>query len=223
MQLISVLYHATNEISENFNLEAFGMTSLDLSENQIKHKLQNISNKEEFGLIYNAFKELMKIITISANTYLPSSVKEIQCKDELILFFWILLKSNSNFKGFLNTQNNLYEIVIPLVKQLDSKEFIIASNSAYILLQLSTIRAFSASLYAEFPNIVTDLPLFTGNYSDFLIIALSKYILTPTNFYLPLNPYFLMIIDNISPFIRNLTPIASSALIRLLEKHSVKV
>ena len=113
--------------------------------------------------------------------------------------------------------------MIPLVKQLDSKEFIIASNSAYILLQLSTIRAFSASLYAEFPNIVTDLPLFTGNYSDFLIIALSKYILNPTNFYLPLNPYFLMIIDNISPFIRNLTPIASSALIRLLEKHSVKV
>jgi hypothetical protein len=109
-----------------------------------------------------------------------------------------------------------------VIQSLSSADFYIASISTYILLFLSTQRSISCSFNHAFPNITTDLPLFSGTYGDFLIISLTRYVFLASNYYIPLNPYFLMTICNISPFLRSLCPLSCSSLVRLLEKFSTK-
>ena len=67
-----------------------------------------------------------------------------------------------------------------------------------------------------------DLPLFYGNYSDFLVIALSKIILANSAQHTNLMPYFFMILCNISPYMKTVAPLAAQSIIRLLEKVSLR-
>ena len=223
IQLLHILCLMDNERGISSELiERFGLSQSDFEENLIKKKLSCIIRPEDFTLIYTSLKGLINIITMSQNTYLPGSVKEIQCKNELVLLFWLLVKYNIPFREFLESQFDLYELVIPLIQLMETSDFVVTSSIAYLLLIFSTIRSFSSNLFKPFPNIITDLPLFSGNYSDFIILSFCKLIFLPTTYYSTLYIYFVMIICNISPYIRGLAPLASQGLVRLLEKFSIK-
>lgn len=224
IQLLCCLAYVKNEFYDNFCiLEKAGFNDEDFSKNYFVVKLGEINQKDEMLLIYNSCKELLSIVTMSQNTYLPGSVKDIQCKDEIIILLWVFIKHSPGFKEFLGSQENAYELFISLVQMLSSQDFIIISCTSYILLHLSTLRGVSSNLHHPFPNMNMDLPLFYGNYSDFIIIALSRIIFMNSVFYTPLHPYFFMIICNISPYVRSLCPISSQSLIRLLEKVSTRI
>ncbi|OMJ84145.1 hypothetical protein SteCoe_14769 [Stentor coeruleus] len=224
IQLLCSLTYVKNELYDNICLlEKAGFNDEDFSKNYFVTKLNEINQQEDMLYIYNSCKEILSIVTISQNTYLPGSVKDIQCKDEIILLLWILIKHSPCFKEFLGSQENAYEIIIPLVQMLNSQDFIITSCTSYILLHLSTLRGVSSNLHHPFPNVSMDLPLFYGNYSDFIIIALSRIVFMNSLYYTPLYPYFFMTICNISPYIRSLCPNSSQSLIKLLEKVSTRI
>lgn len=195
-----------------------------LQDNVITQKTAQISDQIELERMYLGLKELIQIKIISQNTYLPGSVKEISYQSEVLVLFWVLIKHNSHFQQFLAAREDVYELIPAITDALSSPDFLIASVSTYILLFFSTQRAISSSLFRQFPNLSTDLPLFSGSYSDFLIISLSRLVYSSvTVYYKPLYCYFLMIICNLSPYIRSLCPLASNSLVRLLEKYSTKV
>jgi High-temperature-induced dauer-formation protein len=222
LQLLSAFCYSSEKVQDPEILQKFGIGSEDINKNYFKENLANISAPKHLENIYKAFQSLISIVTISQNTYLPGSVKEIDFKEELVVFFWNFIKSNNNFKVFLENQENSYELCLPFIKLLESQSFIVTSSITYILLHLSTVRNFSSNLHHNFPNVLTDLPLFTGGYSDYIIIGLCKYIFSNANYYNALHSYFLMIISNISPYIRSMSPTTCQLLIRLIEKYSTK-
>lgn len=222
LQLLSLLTHIDTQESESTKLfENYGIDKTDLTQNFIKSQFARLS-EQELSTLYNSFKSLIQIVVISQNTYLPGSVKDINCKQDLVIFFWNLLKNCPQFKKFLESRDDTYELVIPLMQMIESQDFVVTSSACYTLLELSMVRSFGSGLYRAFPSITSDLPLFTGNYSDFMIISYCKLIFQARSYYSSLTNYFLMTISNVSPYIRSLTPIAALGLTRLLEKYSIR-
>lgn len=224
LQLLSLLtYMKFQNFEDVSRLTNAGVPLELLQDNAINEKISQISNQAELQMIYLGLKELIQIKIISQNTYLPGSVKDISYQNELLILFWVLLKNNAHFRVFLAQRPDIYELLPSLVDALKSVDYLVRSVSTYILLFLSTQRTVSCNLFHQFPNLTTDLPLFSGSYSDFLIISLSRYLLnSKLDCYKNLYPYFLMIISNISPFIKSVCPLASNNIVRLLEKYSKK-
>ncbi|OMJ93912.1 hypothetical protein SteCoe_2961 [Stentor coeruleus] len=223
IQLLCILSYIRYEHYEDISiLEKAGFLQEDFTHNYFLTKFREINTEQEIAILYNSIKTLISIVTISQNTYLPNSVKDIQCKDEIVIMLWALIKYSPKFKEFLGLQTNTYEMLIPLVQMLNSQDFLVVSCTTYVILHLSTNRDITSNLYHTFPNVTVDLPLFYGNYSDFLVIALSKIILADGVQYNKFLPYFFMILCNISPYMKTIAPFAAQSIIRLLEKVSLR-
>ena len=220
--LASLSYINRAQFEDVEKLQKCEIDEESLNSNVFVDKIKEINSENDFNLIFLAIKELIQMRIISQNTYLPGSVREIPYQPEVIVFFWLFIKFNPNFKTYLSTREDIYELFPPLVQFLSSADFYIGSITTYIILHLSTYRVISCSLNNQFPSITTDLPLFSGNYGDFVIISLTRYIFTASSHYNLLIPYFLMAICNISAYLRTLCPLACSSLVRLLEKFSTK-
>lgn len=223
IQLLCILSYIRYDHYEDISLlEKAGFLQEDFTHNYFHTKFREINTDQNNTLLYNSIKDLLSIVTISQNTYLPNSVKDIQCKDEIVITLWVLIKHSPSFKEFLGLQPNIYELFIPLMQMLKSQDFLVASCTTYVMLHLSTLRDITSNLYHAFPNVTIDLPLFYGNYSDFLVIGLSKVIFANGAQHNSLLPYFFMILCNISPYMKTVAPLAGQSIIRLLEKVSLR-
>jgi len=191
--------------------------------------IAGMKKDEDFKFIFKGFSLLLNNRLYALNTYLPSSQKMIECHEELLVVLWKLLDENKDFRLYISKYEDVTQIVIPLLhfiytSRQDQAKFPLIQMASFILLLLSSQREFGIALNTPFDQKVPslELPIFSGNYAELLIIVLHKVIVTDKGICRPLFDCLLTIICNISPYTKSLSMVASVKLLGLFEAFSSK-
>lgn len=189
--------------------------------------LASIQREDDFQLIMTGLSKLLNNYHASMNTLLPNSIKQIKCHQELLVLLWKLLDENKKFLQFVLKKADVNAIVTPLLflmyegRQEPSKVGMI-HICTFILLLLSGERDFGVNLNKPFDNRLplSDLPQFTGNHADLLIVCLHKIIVSGYEKLNSVYNCFLTIICNISPYCKKLHMVSAVRLLRLFKLFS---
>lgn len=198
-------------------------TTMHVSENAYRNLLASIQRPEDFQLIFTGLSRLLNNYHQSLSTLLPNSIKQIKCHQELLVLLWKLLDENKGFLEFVLKKADVNQFVIPLLflmyegRQEPSKVGMI-HICTFILLLLSGERDFGVNLNKPFDNrLPLDLPPFSGNHADLLIVCLHKIIVSGDEKLNSVYNCFLTIICNISPYCKKLHMVSSVRLLRLFK------
>jgi len=189
--------------------------------------LQTMKNPKDFAFISKGFYTLFGNIIQANNTYLFNSQKMIEWYEEVVILLWKFLDENKAFKLFLckDQGDQLPKLLFPLLyiiqtSRQDQSKFPLVQLCSFILLSLSGIREFGVALNSPFDQrtILQDLPLFTGNLAELLIIVFHRIIVTDSHgICRPLFDCFLTILCNISPYIKYLSMVGAGKIVSLFE------
>lgn len=188
--------------------------------------LSSIQRQEDFALIFAGLSRLLNNYHQSMSTILPNSIKQIKCHQELLVLLWKLLDENKGFLNYVLKKADVNQLVVPLLflmyegRQEPSKVGMI-HICTFILLLLSGERDFGVNLNKAFDNrLPIDLPPFSGNHADLLIVCLHKIIVSGYEKLNSVYNCFLTIICNISPYCKKLHMVSSVRLLRLFKLFS---
>uniref|UniRef100_K3W5H3 HID1 domain-containing protein n=1 Tax=Globisporangium ultimum (strain ATCC 200006 / CBS 805.95 / DAOM BR144) TaxID=431595 RepID=K3W5H3_GLOUD len=191
--------------------------------NVYRQLLSRIERPEDFFLIFAGLSRLLNNYHQSMSTILPNSIKQIKCHQELLVLLWKLLDENKGFLQYVLKKADVNQLVVPLLflmyegRQEPSKVGMI-HICTFILLLLSGERDFGVNLNKSFDNrLPLDLPPFSGNHADLLIVCLHKIIVSGYEKLNSVYNCFLTIICNISPYCKKLHMVSSVRLLRLFK------
>ncbi|KAF4317519.1 hypothetical protein G195_009100 [Phytophthora kernoviae 00238/432] len=191
--------------------------------NVYRNLLASLERHEDFQLIFTGLSRLLNNYHESMNTLLPNSVKQIKCHQELLVLLWKMLDENTSFLHYVLKKADVNQLVVPLLflmyegRQEPAKVGMI-HICTFILLLLSGERDFGVNLNKPFNiRLPLDLPPFSGNHADLLIVCLHKIIVSGYEKLNSVYNCFLTIICNISPYCKKLNMVSSVRLLRLFK------
>ncbi|CAG9333085.1 unnamed protein product [Blepharisma stoltei] len=208
-------------------IETRQVTQGALFRNEMQLRLRDISKDEDFQKIITGFNKIVTTGIVAQNTYLPSSQKIVPCTEEILILLWLLIESNEKFYNYL-IKSNAKELIVPIIYCILEK---MESVSHYgllciitnILIKLSENRKFSVSLNAKYSgNLPVSFPNFNGTYADVLIITVGKIIQAGNQALEGIYPSLLIIITNISPYLKSLSVVSSQTIMRFFETFSLQ-
>ncbi|KAJ3039459.1 hypothetical protein HK097_002827, partial [Rhizophlyctis rosea] len=194
--------------------------------------LSKLHRTQDFGLILDGVWRIVKNPLDSANTYLPGSQKRVSIHVETLSLFWKLLEHNEKFAAYVVESEKILVITGALVyfalqARTDPAQIGLARLSAFILHILSQYRNFGVQLNTNFDTatvgpVAKQIPLFSaGCWGDFLLLAIYTLVTTPTRSPLStLQETFLIVMTNVSPYIKSLTVTTSNKLLSLFSSFS---
>jgi hypothetical protein len=184
--------------------------------NMVLNDLTDISDPRDFEFMFNSILTLLTNPLIASNSSIPGALTSISFFQETIILLWKVLDLHSGFAPFILRNFDVSQLVIPLVffineGRKDSAKAGLVHICTFVILLLSGERNFSIALNAPFNvKLPTDLPSFTGNVGDLVVIVLSRLVLEHTVQMLPLFDCFFTIISNIrcptALLLYNITP-----------------
>ncbi|GMF21528.1 unnamed protein product [Phytophthora lilii] len=191
--------------------------------NVYRNLLASLQRPEDFQLIFTGLSRLLNNYHQSMSTLLPNSIKQIKCHQELLVLLWKMLDENTEFLHYVLKKADVNQLVVPLLflmyegRQEPAKVGMI-HICTFILLLLSGERDFGVNLNKPFNNhLPLDLPPFSGNHADLLIVCLHKIIVSGYEKLNSVYNCFLTIICNISPYCKKLNMVSSVRLLRLFK------
>ncbi|XP_069373964.1 LOW QUALITY PROTEIN: protein HID1b [Paralichthys olivaceus] len=193
-------------------------------DNLFVNYLSRIHREEDLGFILKGLARLLNNPLVQ--TYLPRSAKKIQFHQELLILFWKFCDFNKKFLFFVLKSSDVLDMLVPILFYLndaraDQSRVGLMHIGVFILLLLSGERNFGVRLNKPYTlRVPMDIPVFTGNHADLLIVVFHKVF---TNGHQRLQPLFdclLTIIVNISPYLKSLSMVAANKLLHLLEAFS---
>ncbi|ETI30919.1 hypothetical protein F441_21932 [Phytophthora nicotianae CJ01A1] len=191
--------------------------------NVYRNLLSALQRPEDFQLIFSGLSRLLNNYHQSMSTLLPNSIKQIKCHQELLVLLWKMLDENSEFLQYVLKKADVNQLVVPLLflmyegRQEPAKVGMI-HICTFILLLLSGERDFGVNLNKPFNNhLPLDLPPFSGNHADLLIVCLHKIIVSGYEKLNSVYNCFLTIICNISPYCKKLNMVSAVRLLRLFK------
>ena len=197
--------------------------------NEYRTLLTNITREEDLSFLYTGILKLLTNCYQASSTYLPQSMKPIECHQELLVLLWKCLEDNIHFREYcVVEQKRACDLIFPILflmcqGRLDPTKVGLIHICTFILLLLSGGREFAVALNAPLLKRlpIADLPpLSNANYADLLIVVLHKVIV---NGYEKLNSVyncFLTISSNISPYVKTFHMAAAVRLVRLFKLFS---
>jgi hypothetical protein len=191
----------------------------------IEH-IKSLSEESEFKFIYKGITLNLNNVVQANNTYLPNSQRLISFYEELMVLLWKLLLENRAFSVHVCREEDISQLLIPLLfiiqtHSTDQSKFPVVQMAAFTLLLLSGNREFGVALNKPFlQKLPLELPVFSGNYADLLIILFHKVMVADKGVIRPLYDCLLTIIANISPYTKSLSLVASVKLLNLFEAFS---
>lgn len=191
--------------------------------NVFRRYLGAIESPDQLNFLYRGFVRLLNNAHEVENAYLPYSVTRVDIEQELLLLFWKCLEEIPKFMPYILKQCDVTEILLPICYfMLDARKDPAKVGLMYLctftLLKLSGERSFGVTLNKAYQmRLPVELPLFTGNYADLLIIVLHKMIVSGSEKLSPLYSCFLTIICNISPYCKSLCALSALKLTNLLK------
>ncbi|KAL0479284.1 HID1 domain-containing protein [Acrasis kona] len=191
----------------------------------VKH-IREINNESELNALYSGITLNLQNLVASNNTYLPNSQRQISFYEELLVLTWKILVENVAFRIYICKEQDVSLLLLPLLFVIQShatepSKFPVVQMASFMLLLLSGHREFGVSLNKPFlQKVPLDLPVFSGNYADLLIILLHKVIVSDKGTIRPLYDCLLTIVANISPYTKSLSLVTSVKLLSLFEAFS---
>ncbi|KAI9143779.1 high-temperature-induced dauer-formation protein-domain-containing protein [Paraphysoderma sedebokerense] len=198
-------------------------SSLSAHHNQFNILFSKIHRPKDFEYILTCLLRLLSNPIQTTVTILPGSSKQVSFFHELLSLIWQIATSNQRFLQYLMTQQaQLVKLTtVLLYYSLDYRneqsEFNLIRMCVYLLQQFSSFREFGVALNAPYEANLPGrlgLPIFTGCYGDFVIIALYTILTTSPHLH-PLHSSIILTISNFIPLIKSLQTVASSKLLNL--------
>lgn len=192
--------------------------------NYFTYFLSRIHREEDFAFILSGLIKLLNNPLMQ--TYLPNSCKKIGFHEELLVLFWKMCDYNKKFLFYVLKTSDVLDVLVPILYYLtesrnDPGKVGLMHVGVFILLLLSGERNFGVRLNKLYlTRVPMDLPIFTGNHADLLMLVFHKII---TSGHLRLQPLFdciLTIIVNVSPYLKQMCMVSASKLMHLLEAFS---
>lgn len=191
--------------------------------NVFRRFLGSIESHDQLNFLYRGFVRLLNNAHEVENAYLPYSVARVEIEQELLLLFWKCLEETPKFMPYILKHCDVTEILLPicyfmLQGRKDPSKVGLMYLCTFTLLKLSGERSFGVALNKSYQmRLPVELPLFTGNHADLLIIVLHKMIVSGSDKLSPLYSCFLTIICNVSPYCKSLCALSALKLTNLLK------
>ena len=191
--------------------------------NVFRRILSSIDKVDQLNFIYKGFVRLLNNVHQAESTYLPYSITRIGIEQELLILLWKCLEEIPKFMPYILKHCDITEILVPicyfmLEGRKDPSKVGLMYLCTFTLLKLSGERNFGVSLNKPYQlHLPVDVPLFSGNHADLLIIVLHKLIVSGIDKLSALYNCFLTIICNVSPYCKSLGTVSSVKLVNLFQ------
>lgn len=191
--------------------------------NVFRRILSEISAPDQLLFIYKGFVRLLNNVHQADSAYLPYSITRIGIEQELLVLLWKCLEEIPLFMNYILRNCDVTEILVPVCYFLlegrkDPSKVGLIYLCTFTLLKLSGERDFGVSLNTPYQlTLPVDVPLFSGNHNDLLIIVLHRLIVSGVDKLSALYNCFLTIICNVSPYCKTLGTVASVKLVNLFQ------
>eukprot|EP01039_Chlorochromonas_danica_P009253 gene9253-10216_t len=191
--------------------------------NIFRKYLGQIEAPDQLNFIYRGFVRLLNNVHEAEASYLPHSVTRITIEQELLVLFWKCLEEIPKFLPYILKHCDVTEMVVPicylmLAGRKDPAKIGLLYLCTFTLLKLSGERNFGVALNKHYQlRLPVDVPLFSGNHADLLVIVLHKMIVSGIDKLSALYSCFLTIICNISPYCKSLCSVAAVKLVNLFQ------
>ncbi|KAF9147351.1 hypothetical protein BG015_011030 [Linnemannia schmuckeri] len=195
------------------------------NKNQFRFYLSRLHREQDFLFLTDGMYRILSNPMAASSTYLPGSTKQVKCHIETLMFCWKTLEVNKRFRVYLLETNRVLDFVVILLyfsleHKLDPTHVGLVRMCACMLQTLSKDRAFGHTLNRPFDGHAS-LPAnvrihnFHGTYGDYLICSIQHLIATTKRTLRSLYPALVSTLSNVSPYIQNISPLASSRLLQL--------
>lgn len=198
--------------------------------NVYRHFLGRVHRPQDFQFIVDGMTRILNQPLQEKASYLPGTQTSGSFAPEIIMLFWEITQCNKRFRAFIIDTGRVHDFVVLAIfyaleyKSDPSKQGIVRM-CAFLLQTLSVESTFGSSLNKPFegqqslpPSIrIND---FSGTYADFLIQSIYTLITSSQGKLATIYPALLAVINNISPYLENLSASSSSRLLRLFSSMS---
>ena len=191
--------------------------------NVFRRLLGQVDSPDQMNFVYKGFVRLLNNVHQSESTYLPYSITRIGIEQELLVLFWKCLEEMPKFLPYIMKHCDITEILVPICYfMLEGRKVPSKVGLMYLctftLLKLSGERSFGVALNKPYQlQLPVDVPLFSGNHADLLVIVLHKLIVSGLEKLSALYSCFLTIICNVSPYCKSFGSAAAVKLVNLLQ------
>lgn len=191
--------------------------------NVFRRLLGQVEAPDQLNFVYRGFVRLLNNVHQSESTYLPYSITRIGIEQELLILFWKCLEEMPKFLPYIMKHCDVTEIFVPicyfmLEGRKDPSKVGLMYLCTFTLLKLSGERSFGVALNKPYQlSLPVDVPLFSGNHADLLVIVLHKLIVSGLEKLSALYSCFLTIICNVSPYCKSFGSAAAVKLVNLLQ------
>ncbi|KAI9279691.1 high-temperature-induced dauer-formation protein-domain-containing protein [Umbelopsis sp. AD052] len=200
------------------------------ADNAFRYYLSKLHRPQDFQFLIDGMYRILSNPMLANNTYLPGSTKQVRCHVETMMLCWKLLEINQRFRQYLLETDRVLDLMVVLIyyavnNRNNPAQIGLVRMSAFVLQTLSSDRAFGVKLnktfdgHSSLPNSVR-LPAFHGSYADFVIISIYNLIATTRGALSTLYPALILIIANVSPYLKNLSVTSSSKLVSLFNSFT---
>ncbi|KAI9241942.1 MAG: high-temperature-induced dauer-formation protein-domain-containing protein [Podila humilis] len=195
------------------------------NKNQFRYYLSRLHREQDFQFLIDGMYRILSNPMTASSTYLPGSTKHVKYHHETLILCWKTLELNKRFRTYLLETNRVLDILVILLyfcmeyKQ-DPTHIGLLRMCAFMLQTLSKDKAFGKSLNKVFDGHAS-LPAnvrihnFHGTYGDYLICTVHHLIATTKRALRSLYPALISTLANVSPHLKNISPLASSRLMQL--------
>lgn len=162
---------------------------------------RSVNNEGECVAIFNRLVDIAYNELLVYNTYLPGSVRQLNCYQEAVTLLWKMMETNPVFVEYAIKSGKVTELTHVLLYLLHKN---VESTSHYgflcilsfMLLKLSSVQEYSHIMNKPSPKLPVNLPVFVGSDGDLMIITLCNAILKGSGNIESLHPTFLIVISN---------------------------
>ncbi|KAI8347275.1 high-temperature-induced dauer-formation protein-domain-containing protein [Mortierella sp. GBAus27b] len=161
--------------------------SVECAKNQFRYYLSRLHREQDFLFLVDGMYRILSNPMAASSTYLPGSTKQVKCHQETLMLCWKMLEVNKNTK---------------------------------MTHTLSKDKAFGSCMnrpfdgHASLPGNVK-IQNFHGTYGDYLICSVHNLISTTKRTLRSLYPALISTLSNVSPYLKNISPLASNRLLQL--------
>jgi len=191
--------------------------------NVFRRIMSTVEDPAQLNFIFRGFVRLLNNVPQAEASYLPYSITRVGIEQELLVLLWKCLEEIPKFMPYILRHCDVTEILVPvcyfmLEGRRDPSKVGLMYLCTFTLLKLSGERNFGVSLNKPYSlRLPVDVPLFSGNHTDLLVIVLHKMIVSGLEKLSALYNCFLTIICNVSPYCKALSTVASVKLVNLFQ------
>ncbi|CEL04258.1 Putative High-temperature-induced dauer-formation protein [Aspergillus calidoustus] len=193
--------------------------------NHYRHYFGRLHRPQDFQFLVDGMTRILNQPMQATTAYLPGSQKSVKWAPEMLVLFWEALQCNKRFRSFIIDSNRSHDFIIlcifyAITYKSDPAKQGVVRMCIFILQTMSVEPNFGKSLNKTFeaqdtlPQTIR-IPGFKGTYGDFLLISIHTLITTSKGKLNAVYPALLAVINNLAPYVENLSPETCSKILQL--------